>query len=92
MIMEEEQLESELLALIRETCRLPESDYAPAEIMTQPLIGPESPLGIDSLDAVEIVVAVQNRYGVRIESMESSRLVLENFASLLEFIRKNRTL
>lgn len=55
------------------------------------LAGPESPLGIDSLDAVEIVVMVQNRYGVRIESMESSRLVLENFASLLDFIRKNRT-
>ncbi|MDR9501892.1 MAG: acyl carrier protein [Desulfurivibrionaceae bacterium] len=48
-------------------------------------------MGIDSLDAVEIVVMVQNRYGVRIESIESSRLVLENFATLLEFIRKNRT-
>ncbi len=89
--MEEQHLETELLALIRETCKLPEAEYTPAEIMNLPLIGPESPLGIDSLDAVEIVVTVQNRYGVRIESMESSRLVMESFSSLLEFIRQNKT-
>ncbi|MEN8189643.1 MAG: phosphopantetheine-binding protein [Thermodesulfobacteriota bacterium] len=85
------QKKDELLALVRDTCRLPESEYRPDEIMDQPLIGPESPLGIDSLDAIEIVVAVQNRYGVRIESMESSRLVLATFGTLYAFIEENRT-
>ncbi|MBU0680787.1 MAG: acyl carrier protein [Proteobacteria bacterium] len=89
--MEEQQLETELLALIRETCRIPEAEYTPAAIMDLPLIGSESSLGIDSLDAVEIVMTVQKKYGVRIESMESSRVVLESFSTLLEFIRKNRT-
>ncbi|MEN8141264.1 MAG: acyl carrier protein [Thermodesulfobacteriota bacterium] len=88
--MDNKQLQDELLALIRETCQLPESEVTTAEIMNQPLIGPESPLGIDSLDAVEIVVAVQNKYGVRIESMESSRLILETFATLLDFVAKAR--
>lgn len=87
---QDQALAAELLPLIVETCRLPARELEVAAIMDQPLIGPDSPLEIDSLDAVEIVVAVQNRYGVRIESVESGQRIMATLASLAEFIRRNR--
>ncbi|MBW2163113.1 MAG: acyl carrier protein [Deltaproteobacteria bacterium] len=55
-----------------------------------PLIGPDSPLGLDSLDAVEIVVAVQKDYGVHIDAQKTCRRVLESLRTLADFIRKQR--
>lgn len=79
-------LERELLAAICETCNIKEVDQ---EAMTadEPLLGPDSRLGLDSLDALEIVVLVQKRYGVRIESEQTSRMVLQSLATLAEHIR-----
>ena len=82
-------LEQELLAMICEVCKV--EGGVPADFPSAaPLIGPESPLGIDSLDAVEIVFTVQNRYQVRIESEETSRQVLASLKTLAEFVEKNR--
>ena len=81
-------LEKEVLEMIFRICRIktpvPE-DFDPGGA----LIGPESPLGIDSLDAVEIVFTVQNIYKVRIDSEERSREILASLQSLARFIRKN---
>jgi len=82
-------LEHELLAMICEVCKV--EGGVPGDFsLTSPLIGPESPLGIDSLDAVEIVFTVQNRYKVRIESEDTSRQVLATLQSLAAFVRDNR--
>ena len=84
-----DELERELAAMVCEVCRIEggvPDDLAP----TAPLIGPESPLGIDSLDAVEIVFTVQNRYQVRIDSEETSRQVLASLRTLADFVRNNR--
>jgi acyl carrier protein len=84
-----DELEQELLAMICEVCKV--DHPGPATISpAAPLIGPESPLGIDSLDAVEIVFTVQNRYQVRIDSEETSRRVLASLHSLADFVRMNR--
>jgi acyl carrier protein len=84
-----DELEKELLAMICEVCKV--ANPGPAAISPAAvLIGPESPLGIDSLDAVEIVFTVQNRYQVRIDSEETSRQVLTSLHSLADFVRLNR--
>ncbi|MCD4687761.1 MAG: acyl carrier protein [Desulfuromonadaceae bacterium] len=78
-------LEKELKELIIDACNVPD---APEEFSdTAPLIGPDSPLGLDSLDAVELVVAVQKRFGVRIGGEDTSREVLESIETLAAFIR-----
>ncbi|OEU72663.1 MAG: acyl carrier protein [Desulfuromonadales bacterium C00003107] len=78
-------LEKELKELIVDACNVPD---APEEFPdTAPLIGPDSPLGLDSLDAVELVVAVQKRFGVRIGGEDTSREVLESIETLAAFIR-----
>jgi acyl carrier protein len=83
------ELERELFEMITETCRCAESPPADAS-PDAPLIGPESPFGFDSLDAVEIVVAVQRKYHVRIDSQETSREVLRSLRTLADFIQNRR--
>jgi len=82
-----EGLEKELGDLIVKICNvsIPIPDVLPPDA---PLIGPDSPLGLDSLDAVEIVVAVQKEYGVHIDSQETGRRVLESLRTLADFIRR----
>ena len=82
-------LKKELVKMICEVCKIKD---VPEKIdSSAPLIGPESPLGIDSLDAVEIVFTVQNRYGVRIDSEETSREVLASLDTLARFVAENQS-
>ena len=53
-----------------------------------PLIGPDSPFGLDSLDAVEVVVAIQKAYAVRIGSQDASRQSLTSLRTLADCIRR----
>jgi len=82
-------LEHELLELICTTCNL--QDVAMENITAaDPLIGPDSPLGTDSLDALEIAVTVQQEYGVRMNSENTSRLVLQSLETLSAYIEQNQ--
>jgi len=79
-------LEKELLDLIVEVCNI--TDPVPDDLSADdPLIGPESPLGLDSLDAVEIVVAVEKKYGIRIGSQETTRQVFRSLKTLADHIK-----
>ncbi|HEB69523.1 MAG TPA: acyl carrier protein [Desulfobulbus sp.] len=81
-------LEQEVLQLIITTCNLQE--VQPETILPDdPLIGPDSPLGTDSIDALEIAVTIQQEYGVRMDSENTSREVLQSLATLAEYIEKN---
>lgn len=82
-----DDLQRKLAELIKESCNL--VDPIPDDLSPDaPLIGPESPMGLDILDAVEIVVMVQRNFGIRIESEESSRQVLVSLQTLSDFIRR----
>lgn len=82
-------LENELVAMIVDVCEI--DDPGPGEVSPhEPLIGPDSPLGLDSLDAVEIVVEIQKRYGVRIEATQNARKVLVSLRILAEHIESSR--
>lgn len=82
-------LEEELYHMIVDTCRV--TDVPPiAPLPDAPLIGPESAFGLDSLDAVEVVVAVQRKYHVRIDAQETSRQVLQSLRTLAQFIRSRQ--
>ncbi len=80
-------LEKELLTTIVELCNVQE--HVPDDFpMDTPLVGPDSLLGLDSLDAVEIVVMVQDVYGIRIDTQDQAREVLSTLKSLADFIRE----
>mgnify|MGYP001823731345 FL=1 len=84
-----DQLEQELSDMIVEACDIPgplPADFGPESI----LIGPESPLGLDSLDAVEIIVTVQMKYGIRIDAEKIGRTILQTLGTLADFIRREK--
>lgn len=43
-------------------------------------------LGLDSVDALELVVALEKEYGMRIQSHEVDKSVFASVASLAEFV------
>jgi len=83
-----EPFERELLELICSTCNLQAVDLDKVH-RDDPLIGPDSPLGADSLDALEIAVTIQQKYGVRMNSENTSRVVLTSLATLAAYIQAN---
>lgn len=50
------------------------------------LFGPESRLGLDSLDALQISMAIQKRYGVRMPDSKETRRALASLATLAEHL------
>lgn len=83
------ELEKELLEMIVKACKI--EDPIPDDISPDdPLIGPDSALGLDSLDAVEIVVAVEGRYKVKIGADENTRRIFRSLRTLADHIRTER--
>jgi acyl carrier protein len=68
-------------------------DKKPADIQpTQPLFGASGEgLGLDSIDALEIALAVSERYGVQLRADDASnKKVFSSLRSLTEFVTKQR--
>lgn len=77
------QLREDLKVLLVESLNL--EDYEPAEIPDdQPLFG--AGLDLDSIDALELVLALEKKYGVKIESSEESKKALKSINSLAAYI------
>ncbi len=77
----------ELKSKVIETLRIP--DVTPGDIADdEPMTGGE--LSIDSVDILELVVMLENDYGVKIDSKELGKQVFATFASMAEFVGKTR--
>lgn len=54
-----------------------------------PLFG--NGLGLDSLDAIELVVQVQKYFGVEIKDMDEGRVAFQSINALSDFIKERRS-
>ncbi len=62
---------------------------APAEIGDDlPLFGPGS-LGLDSVDALQLVVALDKTFGLKIRDPEAAREILRNVNSIAHAVQQN---
>jgi acyl carrier protein len=46
-------------------------------------------LGLDSIDALELTVLLEKKYGLKIKTSEEGKKVLYSVSSMAEFIREN---
>lgn len=75
----------ELKKLIIAACN---RDIAPESIGDDDtLIGSASTVGLDSLDVLQLNVAIGQRFGVRIDDTKHARRVMQSVNALADFIR-----
>jgi len=78
-------LHQELKVFIIETMNL--EDIAPADIGDDTLLFADDGLGLDSIDALELVLALKKKYGIAIEANdEGSRQHLRSVNSLVALL------
>jgi acyl carrier protein len=84
-----ENLENEIKALIVETLKLEE--IAPVDIDSDEPLFIEG-LGLDSIDALELGVALRKKYGIKIESISDEvKAHFANVRSLARFVEARRS-
>jgi acyl carrier protein len=79
------------LAEIREKLKVLLVDQLSLEDVTPEEIGDDTELfgtglGLDSLDAVEIVVMLQRNFGMEVKDMEKSREVFRTIGTLADYV------
>jgi len=78
----------EIKLLIMDTLNI--DDVAPEDVKEDELLfGPDNALGLDSIDALEIVMALQEKYGVRIDDKNQARFILQSINTIAEYIAQN---
>jgi acyl carrier protein len=81
----DEKLKMELKRLIVEECDITTD---PVEIGDEePLFGSGSKLGLDSIDALQISIAIQNQYNVTITDSKEMRRVMRSLNNFADFIQ-----
>lgn len=66
------------------------------EEMTPEMIDENAPLfgdglGLDSIDALELIVILDKYYGIKLSSPAQGKEVFKNVACIADFVQKNRT-
>ena len=54
-----------------------------------PLFGPEG-LGLDSIDALELVVGLEKQFGVKVQNSEAAKQALATVNALHDYVIANR--
>ncbi len=84
-----QELKSEIKKLILETLNI--KNIKPEDIDdTVPIFSKESVLGLDSIDGIELIMAIQKKYEVRIGDQNLARNVLESVNSIAEFVEREK--
>ena len=83
--MDNAALRAELKALILEAAEkdAPAGGLSDDEI----LFGPEARLALDSIDALQVSMAIQKKYGIRLADSKETRRALASVATLADFLQ-----
>jgi acyl carrier protein len=82
-------LKTDIKELIIQTLNI--KNVSPDEVQDSvPLFSKENILDLDSIDAIELVMAIQDKYQVRIADQNVARNVLESIDSIAEFIIREK--
>lgn len=83
-----EELILELKQQIIEALNLEE--MTPDEIDTDaPLFGDDG-LGLDSIDALELIVLMEKRYGIKLANPAEGKAIFKSVKTIAEYVNQNR--
>jgi acyl carrier protein len=82
----DDNLRLRIKEMLVQSLRLP---YQPAQIGdADPLFG--GGLGLDSIDALELVLSIERTFGVRVDDEQIAKRVLQSVNTIAEFIEERR--
>ncbi|MEI7724373.1 MAG: phosphopantetheine-binding protein [Bacteroidota bacterium] len=85
-----EELKLEIKELIMHTLAI--TDVNPEDVDDEkPLFGGDNALTLDSVDAIEIIMAIQRTYGIRIADQNLARQVISSINSIAGFIKEQQS-
>ncbi len=76
------KLKNEIIEVLNLTEMTPESIDENAPLFVEGL-------GLDSIDALELIVLLEKKYGLKLGTAEEGKTVLKSVRSMAEFIRAN---
>lgn len=80
------ELKLELKQLIIKECD--KEEFTPESIHDdEPLFGSDSPLQLDSMDALQISMALKEKYGIEITDSKKIRAIMTSINTLADFIQ-----
>jgi acyl carrier protein len=84
-------LKTEIKELIIQTLNI--NNVRPEQVPDSiPLFSKENILSLDSIDGIELVMAIQEKFEVRIADQNVARNVLESVDSIAEFVMREKGL
>ena len=90
MITEPTQaLKWEIKELILETLGITDVDMEKIDD-EKPLFGSDNALTLDSVDGLEIIMALQRKYGIRIGDQNLARSIIRSINSIADFITQEK--
>jgi acyl carrier protein len=76
------KLKNEIIEVLNLTEMTPESIDENAPLFVEGM-------GLDSIDALELIVLLEKKYGLKLATAEEGKKVLRSVRSIAEFIREN---
>jgi acyl carrier protein len=65
-------------------------EMTPNDIDDQASLFGEDGIGLDSIDALELIVLLEKEYGIRLANPSEGKAIFKNVATIADFVSKNR--
>ncbi|MCF0041646.1 phosphopantetheine-binding protein [Dyadobacter fanqingshengii] len=84
-----DNLKEDLKSQIIEQLNL--EDITPADIADDALLFDDGGLGLDSIDALELIVLLEKYHGIQVVNPEEGKVAFKSIDTMAEYIRKRKS-
>ncbi len=65
-------------------------EMTPDDIADNDALFGENGLGLDSIDALELIVLLEKKYGIKLANPAEGKAIFKSVAAIADFVAKNR--
>ena len=65
-------------------------EMTPDDIDDQASLFGEDGIGLDSIDALELIVLLEKEYGIRLANPSEGKAIFKNVATIADYVRKKK--